>query len=76
MITDHPAWEIVDSAGWYLVHRGAWPREGWHYLAPDSKDSMPTLTLLNLLRLGGFDARPNKHNPDRIYLRHHEPPSP
>ena len=64
--------QILNEAGWYL----GFPRPtinpglGWWSVYPLERDVvMSAKDLINLLRLGGWDARPNREEPTRIFIR-------
>lgn len=59
---------LLNGAGWYLGHPLA--RTGWWYLFPlERDDAVSATTLINLLRLGGWDARPNRKVPTRVFVK-------
>jgi hypothetical protein len=68
-------YDILNEAGWYATEMVARElhRDGWRYLFPDpaipAATALPATDLLNLLRLGGWDARPNRKEPTRVFVR-------
>jgi hypothetical protein len=65
-------YDILNEAGWRntgLTHYGSKPGvKPWDYLVP-SDSAISATDLINLLRLGGWDARPNQLEPTRVFVR-------
>jgi hypothetical protein len=62
-------YDILNEAGWYASEHG----KDLRYLFPDpaipAATALPATDLINLLRLGGWDARPNRKEPTRVFIK-------
>jgi hypothetical protein len=66
---------LLSAAGWYLGFPSPEDEQvsgltpWWVCFPLERGDAVSATDLTNLLRLGGYDARPNKKNPTRVYVK-------